>query len=112
MKELAGFKRGINLGGWFSQCDYSEDTFDNFIVEDDFRVISTWGLDHVRLPIDYNLVEDEAGNYKEEGFEYIKRAIEWARKYNLNVVLDLHKTYGYSFDAGEKQEGFFEREVE
>ena len=79
MKDF-GFYRGVDLGGWFSQCDYSDDRMDHFITERDFNVIAGWGLDHVRLPVDYN------------------------------VVLDLHKTAGFSFDAGEKQEGFFDNE--
>ena len=36
MKEK-GFYRGINFGGWMSQCDYSEDRLNNFIKEEDFR---------------------------------------------------------------------------
>ena len=31
-------------------------------------------------------------------------------KYGLNVIIDLHKTYGYSFDRKEGEEGFFEKE--
>ena len=34
--------------------------------------------------------------------------MEWCRKYGLNMILDLHKTYGFSFDAGEQETGFFE----
>ena len=37
-----GFYRGVDLGGWFSQCDYSEDRMDHFITEKDFRVIAGW----------------------------------------------------------------------
>ena len=51
MKKLNGFNKGVNLGGWFSQCDYSKDRLDNFIKEEDFKTIAGWGLDHVRLPI-------------------------------------------------------------
>ena len=29
-----GIQKGVNLGGWFSQCDYSEDRLNNFITED------------------------------------------------------------------------------
>ena len=65
MRKWDGYQRGINLGGWFSQCDYSKERYDNFIKEEDFKVISEWGLDHVRVPVDYNLVEDESGNYIE-----------------------------------------------
>ncbi len=105
-----GFFRGINLGGWLSQCDYSEDRLNNFIKEEDIAKIASWELDHVRIPVDYNVLEEEAGVYKEAGFVHIDRAIEWCRKYNLNIVLDLHKTAGFSFDFGEKEDGFFENE--
>ena len=110
MNQFRGFQRGINLGGWFSQCDNSVETYENFIRKEDFRTISEWGLDHVRIPVDYNLVEDDEGNYKESGFAYLDRAFNWAFENGFNVVLDLHKTYGYSFDAGENEEGFFDRE--
>ena len=105
-----GFYRGVNLGGWLSQCDYSEDRLNNFIKEEDIAKISSWDLDHVRIPVDYNVLEEEAGVYKADGFAHLDRAVEWCRKYNLNIVLDLHKTAGFSFDFGEKETGFFENE--
>ena len=52
MKRFDGFMHGVNLGGWFSQCNYSEDRYNNFIKENDIKTISEWGLDHVRLPVD------------------------------------------------------------
>lgn len=111
MREFKGYQKGINLGGWYSQCDYSKDRFDNFITEDDFKNFSTWGIDHVRVPIDYNLVEEDDGTYKQSGFDYIQNVIDLCEKYKLNLVLDLHKTYGYSFDVGENEKGFFDNEV-
>lgn len=105
-----GFYRGVNLGGWFSQCDYSEDRLNHFITEPDFEKIASWGVDHVRLPMDYNIFENEDGSYREDGFARIAKALELSQKYGLNTVLDLHKTAGYSFDAGEKESGFFESE--
>lgn len=110
MKRWKGFEHGINLGGWLSQCDHTKERYDNFIKEDDIKRIASWGLDHVRVPIDYNLVEDKEGNYKEDGFTYIDKAIEWTGKYGLNMILDVHKTFGYSFDFGENEEGFFDSE--
>lgn len=44
MKTWKGYQKGVNLGGWFSQCDYSEDRFNNFITEDDFKELTSWGL--------------------------------------------------------------------
>ena len=108
MKKFKGYMHGINLGGWLSQCNHTKERYDNFITEDDFKVIKSWGLDHIRIPVDYELVEDEAGNYIEDGFAYIQRAIETCKKLGLNVVLDLHKTFGYSFDDGENESGFFD----
>ena len=110
MKDF-GFYRGVDLGGWFSQCDYSDDRMDHFITERDFNVIAGWGLDHVRLPVDYNVMETDDGGWKADGFRRIEKALKWAEKNGLKVVLDLHKTAGFSFDAGEKQEGFFDNET-
>lgn len=109
MLKNKGFYRGINFGGWLSQCDYSEDRLNNFITEADFAKVSQWGIDHIRIPVDYNIFENDDGTYKDEGFARIDRAFEYCEKYHLNVVLDLHKTAGFSFDSyGESEEGFFE----
>lgn len=105
-----GFYRGINLGGWLSQCDYSQERLNNFITEPDFERIASWGMDHVRIPIDYNVLENEDGSYKTDGFERIEKALEYAGRHGLNAVLDLHKTAGFSFDFGEAESGFFESE--
>lgn len=108
MKKLEGYMHGVNLGGWLSQCDHTKDRYDNFIKEEDIEVIKNWGLDHIRVPIDYDLVEDNEGNYKEDGFAYLDKVLDWAEKYSLNMILDLHKTFGFSFDDGEAETGFFE----
>lgn len=106
-----GFYKGVNLGGWFSQCDYSEERLNNFITEADFKILSSWKLDHVRIPVDYNIFENDDGTYKDDGFERIDRAFELCAKYGLNAVLDLHKTAGFSFDSyGENESGFFDSE--
>ena len=111
MEKWTGFEHGVNLGGWLSQCDYSRERLDHFITREDIMTIASWGADHVRLPVDYNVVEDAAGQPLEEGFGRIGRAIDWCREAGLRLVLDLHKTFGFSFDAGENQHGFFENEA-
>lgn len=110
MASMQGFKRGVNLGGWLSQCVHTKEHYDNFITEKDFQIIKSWGLDHVRLPVDYDLVQNIDGTFREEGFKYIQNSIDWCKKNQLNMVLDLHKTIGYSFDQGEAESGFFEEE--
>ncbi len=106
-----GFCRGVNLGGWLSQCDYSRDRLDAFITEADFAQIAAWGFDHVRIPVDYNVIQNEDGSMIEEGLRRIDRAFAMCRVHDLNAVLDLHKTQGFSFDAGENEKGFFENEA-
>lgn len=108
MRRWKGYEKGMNLGGWFSQCNHTRERYENFITKEDIKKLAGWGIDHVRLPVDYNLVENEDGSYREEGFGYINRAIDWCREYGLNMILDLHKAAGYSFDDGENENGFFE----
>ena len=103
-----GFVRGINLGGWLSQSDYSKDRLDHFITEKDLDVIAGWGLDHVRAPMDYNVLENEDGSLSAEGFDRVARLAEWCRARDLRLVLDLHKTAGFSFDSAEEEAGFFD----
>lgn len=113
MSEFIGYKRGINLGGWLSQCsEYSEEHYSDFIKQDDIAVIADWGLDHVRLPVDYNVIEDEERNSVESGLRHIDDCISWCRDRSLNVVIDLHKTKGYFFDDGDKNTLFENRELQ
>ena len=111
MKIWAGHRKGINLGGWFSQCDHTDERYDNFITADDFARIREWGADHIRLPIDYELLEDRVGEPREAGYLRLEAAIENCRKNGLNLILDLHKTAGFSFDADEGETGFFDSEA-
>jgi len=110
MKEFVGFRKGVDLGGWLSQCDYSQERLDHFIEEKDIAKIASWGVDHVRLPFDYNIVQKEDGSFIEDGFARIQKAIDWAKKYGLKIILDLHKTKGFSFDAAHMESGFFDSE--
>ncbi len=114
MREFKGFKKGINLGGWISQFDkYDKAHFDSFITEDDIDNIAGMGFDHVRVPVDYNLFEEEDGTEKTDGFYYLDLCEKWCAKNNLHMIIDLHECYGYSFDPLKKdldRERFFHDE--
>ena len=108
MKEFSGYTKGVDFGGWLSQCsEYTLEHYKNFIVEKDFALAASWGVDHIRLPVDWQVFQHEDGSLIEEGFVYVENAIEWAKSNKLNLILDLHKTLGYSFDAGEDKNNFF-----
>lgn len=99
MKKFEGFQKGVNLGGWISQfAKYDHDHFRTFITKDDIAYIASLGFDHVRVPVDYNVLEDEEGNLLESGFAYLQNCLSWCREYGLHMLIDLHECYGYSFD--------------
>ncbi|MCQ2240320.1 glycoside hydrolase family 5 protein [Treponema sp.] len=110
MKPWNGFRKGINLGGWLSQSSLKKDHLDTFITKEDIKQIADWGLDHVRIPVDYILLQDEKGGTVETGFEYIDRCLQWCDEYNVNLIIEIHKFYGYYFLDGETDEGFFHNE--
>ncbi len=108
MTEFKGYKNGVNLGGWLSQCGYEKEHIESFITEEDIARIASWGCDHVRLPFDYNIILDENGEVLESGIEKLMLCSDWCAKHGLNIILDLHKTMGFSFDKGEQETGFFD----
>ena len=91
---------GVNLGGWISQYKtYDRQHFETFIRVEDIQRIADWGMDHVRLPVDYPVLEDDDRplTYKASGFKYLDRCLTWCKDNGLRVILDLHKAPGYSF---------------
>lgn len=103
MRNRLGMFRGVNLGGWLSQCDYSEERLMTFITEADIARIASWGVDHVRLPVDCDVLMDEQGMLTERGFERIAWAITTCGRYGLKLVLDLHKAPGFGWDEQERR---------
>ncbi len=96
------FQVGVNLGGWLSQYPAFESRhFDTFITQSDIQQIASWGMDHVRLPVDYPVLEadEQPFVYRAEGLAYVDACLNWCRASGLNVVLDLHKAPGFSFDS-------------
>ena len=110
MKQFTGYEHGINFGGWLSQCEHTVSHYDTFIHSEDFAKVKAWGLDHIRIPVDYDLIMDNGGIFLENGFRYLDFAITECRANGLNMILDLHRTPGFSFDPAVHENGFFESE--
>jgi endoglucanase len=103
MKLYESYRQGINLGGWLSQYEFNDvEHYNSFITEEDIKIISEWGADHVRLPVDYDVIQETSEPYRlrEEGIEYVDRCINWCKQQHLKVILDLHKAPGqiYGYD--------------
>jgi glucan 1,3-beta-glucosidase len=106
--------RGVNLGGWLimerwmtptpfagttARDEYSfmslpdaaerlEAHRRSWITEEDFRWMAENGLNAVRIPVGYWVLDGDAP-YIAAG-EYLDWAMEMAAKYELQVVLDVH----------------------
>lgn len=115
------FIKGINLGGWlvlekwiagkmfqgttaddewglYEQLSYDEvsrrltEHWDTFIQEADIQKIKETGCSLIRLPVPYTLFGDVEGRIG--CVEYVDRLFQWAEKYEVQVLLDLHTVPG------------------
>ena len=113
--------RGVNLGNWlvlekwmteelFSGTNAEDETYlcvglgreraserlkvhrDEFISERDFEEIAAKGFNAVRIPVPFFLFED-VGPYI-HCYEYLDRAFDWAEKFGLKILVDLHTAPG------------------
>ncbi|KAI7866603.1 glycoside hydrolase superfamily [Spinellus fusiger] len=70
--------------------------YDSFIVEEDFKKISKMGLNHVRIPVGHWAIETEPTEpyVAKLSWEYLLKGIQWARKYGIRVMVELHTAPG------------------
>ena len=66
---------------------------DNYITEADIHYLKSLGMNSIRLPFNYRLFANE--NYlgqdnDQRGFELFDRLIQWCKKENLYIILDMH----------------------
>lgn len=93
--------RGFNLLDMFttqSDCQWKED---------DFRWISDWGFDFVRLPLCYLLWVEDGDPYRvrEDRLACLDQAVTWGQQYGVHVNLNFHRAPGYSVNP-ERQEPY------
>ena len=69
---------------------------ENYIAERDFAMVRRFGMNVVRIPFNYTLIEDDAQPFqlKEDGVRWLDRAIQLARRQRLYVILDMHGVPG------------------
>jgi hypothetical protein len=90
---------GTNIGHWLSQAKLDRDEMRLFFTEEDVRRIRAWGMDHIRVPVDYPLFTRDGAidEFSEEGLGWIDRAAEWTATHGLSLVLDMHHLPGHHF---------------
>ena len=65
---------------------------DTYITEEDFKQVKEFGLNLVRLPVPYHVFGDRPPMLG--CIEYVDKAMDWAEKYGLKILLDLHTVPG------------------
>ncbi len=97
--------RGINFGNWLSTTGLADKTgVDRKITADDFRRVAEWGVDHVRLPVDFEEIESSASpRLLPRGIKAIEQAVKWSRDAGLGLVLALDRAPGMEFKSGESE---------
>lgn len=65
---------------------------DTYITEKDYQEIAEMGLNTVRLPVPYQIFDDRPPLVG--CVEYVDMAFDWAEKYGLKILLDLHTVPG------------------
>ena len=92
-------KRGTNISHWLSQSEQRGEARRLHIQEDDFARLKELGFDFVRIPIDEVQFWDEDGKQLPEAWGLLNNALDWARKYDLRAIVDLHIIRSHYFNA-------------
>lgn len=118
--------RGVNLGGWLeveffltpslfensnALTEHSltwnfgkekskkllEPHWDTFYQESDFKTMASWGINTIRIPVGYYaFLLRPTDPYVDGQLPYLNRAIKWAGKYGMQVIIDLHIVPGWA----------------
>jgi len=85
--------RGFNLQEMF----YKGSSTGPF-KEEDFKLISEWGFNFVRLPMDYRIwiVDGDWNRFNETALQWVDQAVKYGQQYGVHVCLNFHRAPGYT----------------
>ena len=69
---------------------------ENWLKENDFKIIKSFGMNTIRIPFQYTILVDPDKPYelKNDSWYWLDKAVEWAENNDLYVILDLHGSPG------------------
>lgn len=85
------------LVGPYKAAEFWKEFKDNYITEADIAFIASTGANTIRLPFHYKLFTDEdymGLSSNQDGFQRIDSVVNWSRKNDLYVILDMHDCPG------------------
>lgn len=70
--------------------------WNTFIVKDDFKFLSSNGLNAVRIPVGWWIASDPTPPkpYVGGSLQALDKAFKWAQKYGVKIIIDLHAAPG------------------
>ncbi|HTF97152.1 MAG TPA: carbohydrate-binding protein [Cellvibrio sp.] len=79
----------------------------NYITTRDFDMMKAMGMNVIRIPFLYSLIEDEYNPYnlRADAWQYLDWAIDEAEKRGMYTILDLHGAVGGQAAASEQHDG-------
>lgn len=117
MKRIKGLEKGMGIGGWLTNYKRFNvlpqdkrlkitigdmEHFESFITEKDVAYIASLGMDHIRLGFDQIVLEESPYKYRERILQILQEFAGWCKKYNLRLVLNMHKAIGNYCDILEE----------
>jgi aryl-phospho-beta-D-glucosidase BglC (GH1 family) len=87
--------KGFNLLNMFYLGGRETDTPFN---EKEFKMMSDWGFNFVRIPIDYRILirSNNWNNMNESAIRRLDKAVEYGIKYDIHICINLHRAPGYT----------------
>lgn len=76
---------GVNLSGYDV---FPPEWFHN---ESDFKTIASWGFNVIRLPISWDNIEPNPGQYNDSYLKLVDQDLTWAKENAIYIVLDMHE---------------------
>ena len=102
-----GFKRGVNISHWLAQFHDQRPYAGTWFTSDDVDWIRVQGFDHIRIPVDGRVWAERDGPLLEAKVLPFDRALGWAEKAGLGVILDMHYLPGASFEPTSQENQVF-----
>lgn len=94
--QQASFKRGVIIPHWMSDLVHNNENDNPFALDQEgVQWISEQGFDHLRIKVANYLLNDENGKFDVKKLQPLRDAINWAKQYNLGIVMVVTSLPGY-----------------
>ncbi len=127
MRKIKKMQRGMGIGGWLTNYKRFNvlpperrmiitvgdmEHFASYITEQDVAYIASLGMDHIRLGFDQIVLEKAPYEYRDEILSILQDFVGWCHKYDLGIVLNMHKALGNYCDILDEKGLFDDAELQ